>query len=219
MKRTILIFLLGLFIWNANASDEKWVRVNNDTNKYTSWDTLLNYHEPITKIEVYYPFVKRFPKNLMRFTNVDTMILFLCALPKWPKAIKYFDDVKHLEIWHPGADTLPAEIGEMKKLESLVIVKKGEFYYRQEWTDLPNLRSLKVIQANVHFPDEMYKLQSIEQLYLIDTYIPAFPVWIKGLKNLRELLVVNYGPLEVPAEIIADDELRKKFVFKEKKPE
>jgi Leucine-rich repeat (LRR) protein len=125
--------------------------------------------------------------NLPELKNEEHMIIAGGYFEGFPRDKKILIEIHTLNLPNCKIDTLPKEIGTLKKLKKL-------------WLDGNDLRYL---------PDEICNLTLLEELYVPNNNIEKLPTNIGNLKNLIEINFKNNNIKYLPVSMILLKKLRK----------
>ena len=130
---------------------------------YTSIEEGLKHPELVIKLELRKKKLKKFPIEILQFTNLQ-----------------------YLDLSRNDIEELPDEIGQLKNLQYFAISKNG---LQELPPQIGNLKNLYYLEINNNeltaLPWEIGKLEKLRSLDLWSNNIDKFPDQIKDLKNLR----------------------------------
>ena len=147
-----------------------------------------------------------FPEGVLRCDFIDTLVI--SPLAGWegvmiPENIGSIAGLKYLSLSNMmAADfVFPASLGELSRLETLILENIGTDYLPECIGELGNLEELQLSFLNVpEIPEWMNGLNRLKKLSCVACGLEEFPA-AERLANLEELdLSGNYIP-ELPAEI------------------
>ena len=161
----ISIFLLCiLFQANLYAQHQLLDSLTLDTlTAFTSLDEAIKNPDQVIKLILRKKKLKKFPVEILKFTNLQYLDLSKNAIEDLPSEIGLLKDLQYFAIAKNGVEELPHKIGNLTNLVYLDI-------NNNELTTLPY---------------EIGKLEKLKMLDLWSNDIDKFPNEIKNLKNLR----------------------------------
>ncbi len=135
----------------------------------------------------------------------------------WPKYLgrvcfppASLDRIRHIEELHLDLNLLhplPKCMGQLKQLRSLELDCRSDFPH---WVlQLSNLKKLKFNRGTFGLlPNEMEKLQKLEELAVIDCDLSAIDPCIRSLPSLQTLLLSGNQIKDIPEWLVGSDHLR-----------
>ena len=131
----------------------------------------------------------------------------------FPRDIEAVINLTHLNLsWH-DLNELPEELGNLTKLEALIVDKRADGL-QPDWepltenvlseipdwvTTLPNLKELSLAQNAIRaLPESIGNLSNLEVLYLPGNHIYSIPSSLYKLKNLKRLFLFDNEILDLP---------------------
>jgi len=164
-KRIIILIFCIAFL-KMNAQTQLLDSLTLDTLKaYTSLAEALKDPEAVIKLELRKKKLKKFPVEILQFTNLQ-----------------------YLDLSKNNIKDLPVEIGQLKNLQYLAISKSGLEELVPQIGELTNLYYLNLNQNELSsLPMEIGKLENLKTLDLWSNNIDKFPEEITNLKSLKIL--------------------------------
>ena len=167
MIKKISIWILFCFVFlHANAQTILLDSLTLDTlTAFTSIEEGLKQPEQVIKLELRKKKLKKFPVEILQFTNLQYLDLSKNSIKELPIEIGQLKNLQYLAISKSGLEELVPQIGELKNL----------YYLNLNQNELTSL------------PMEIGKLENLRNLDLWSNNIDKFPEELKNLKNLKIL--------------------------------
>lgn len=126
-----------------------------------------------------------------------------------PSEIKFFKNLRLLNIERNEICALPPDIGSLRNLETLNISRTGITTFPAEIVNLTNLTSLSIQQNGLDvLPEETYKLIHLQTLDIEHNGFTTLPADIEKLVNLRKFNVSHNELTALPSELFNLGNLR-----------
>ncbi len=130
---------------------------------YTDLEIALQHPEQVIKLELRKNKLKSFPRDILKFINLQ-----------------------YLDLSKNNIKELPAEIGLLKNLQYFAISKNGLEEFPPQIGNLSNLYYLNANQNNLSsLPPDIGKLKNLRNLDLWSNEIERFPEELMNLKSLK----------------------------------
>jgi Leucine-rich repeat (LRR) protein len=129
---------------------------------YTSIAEAIKNPEQVIKLELRKKRLKKFPLEILQFTNLQYLDLSRNDIEELPDEIGQLKNLQYFAISRNGLQELPTQIGQLTNL----------YYLEANNNDLTSL------------PMEIGKLEKLKNLDLWSNELDKFPTEIKNLKNL-----------------------------------
>lgn len=138
-----------------------------------------------------------------------------CDLAFFPPEIFTMTNLKVLDLYNNKIDSIPAEIGQLKSLEVLILSKNELVYLPDELFELPNLKVLSLHHNNLaSLPANIGNLKNLEELRLDYNELTWLPESIGELKKLETLFLERNRLVELPSSIGGLERLRFFYIRK-----
>lgn len=178
IKTTITLWMVFvLLLQESNAQTELLDSLSLDKAfAYTSIEEAMQHPDQVVKLELRKKRFKKFPVEILTFTNLQ-----------------------YLDLSKNDIEDLPEEIGQLKNLQYFAISKNGLQEFPHQLGELKNLYYLEANNNELtSLPWEIGKLSKLEYIDLWSNEIDKFPDEIKNLKNLKmmDLRVIMIPDLE-----------------------
>jgi len=159
---TLLMFIL--FLQQTNAQQKLLDSLTLDSlAPFTSIEEAVKNPEQVIKLELRKKKLKKFPPEILTFTNLQ-----------------------YLDISKNDIEELPDEIGQLKNLQYFAMSKSNLQELPPQIGELTNLYYLELNNNDLtSLPREIGKLEKLKNLDLWSNDIDKFPNEIKNLKNLQ----------------------------------
>ncbi|MDB6119084.1 MAG: small GTP-binding protein [Verrucomicrobiaceae bacterium] len=126
----------------------------------------------------------RLPPEIGRLSSLTLLVLSYNQLASLPPEIGRLASLTRLYLPHNQLTNLPREIGALKDLELLNI---GDSKFAQ-------------------LPDCLKSCGKLEKLGINSSKLTSLPTWLKELKSLTHLLLWNNKALNIPPEVLGEDD-------------
>lgn len=124
------------------------------------------------------------------------------GLKEFPIEVCSFTNLRYLNLFGHLFKTIPPEIGNLQKLDTLILEANSDLEQLPKEFGNLNLKYLNIQNANLrHFPIEICQLDSLEYLDIMKNQITEVPSEIGQLKNLKTLYLNNTAIHSLPKEI------------------
>lgn|GEM_PF-183436 len=158
-----LLLLFVLFSQKINAQDQLLDSLTLDTlTSFTSIKEAMKHPEQVIKLELRKKRLKKFPPEILTFTNLQYLDISKNDIEELPDEIGHLKNLQYLAVSRNGLQEFPTQIGDLKNL----------YYLEANNNDLTSL------------PTEIGKLDKLRILDLWSNDIDQFPSEIRNLKNL-----------------------------------
>ncbi len=116
--------------------------------------------------------------------------------------IKYITHLEEAAFVQNNLLSLPAEIGQLKKLKKLDLIYQNLTKLPAEIGQLTNLEELGVLYTPLtEIPVEVGQLTNLHKLTFISNQLKKFPIELTQLENLEQLSFINNQLTDIPKEI------------------
>jgi len=147
--------------------------------------------------------VSKLVDRLDQFPKLDTLQLTRDGLTEFPQAMFALTELVSLTLYFDGAESpsMPAELVALAKLRvlrlsGLSVSSFPDGFFDVAWTDLVMIEcELSIL------PDEIGRLQSLDQLVLRGNQLTTLPASIGQLRQLNRLDITSNPFVSLPAEI------------------
>ncbi|XP_062587393.1 malignant fibrous histiocytoma-amplified sequence 1 homolog [Saccostrea cucullata] len=152
-------------------------------------------------------FLSEIPSEISQCKKIEYLVLSRKWYPReggmkeLPKAACGLKELRYLDVsWHQ-IHTIPDEVGNLTKLESLNM--KGNFlkYVSSnivKCTSLSELNLTGALKLNSYIPEELLQLSELRTLNLNNNYFSEISPKIKGLKKLRHFIMRRNALVSLP---------------------
>lgn len=192
--KPISTFLFCFFMFSSPAQTVLLDSLTLDTlTAYTDINEALKHPEQVIKLELRRKKLKKFPIEILQFTNLQYLDLSKNSIKELPTEIQQLKDLQYLAISKNGLEELTPQIGELKNLYYLNLNQNDLSTLPKEIGKLERLRSLDLWSNNIDkFPDEIKDLKNLKILDLRVILIPDAEQY--HLKSLLPGAKIHFSP-------------------------
>ncbi len=152
-------------------------------NQLTSLPPEIGQLTALTRLSLYNNQLTSLPPQIGQLTALTVLVLYNNQLTSLPPEIGQLSALIELYLGNNRLTSLPREIGQLSALSLLVLQKN------------------KLIQI----PECLRTCKKIEKLSIQHAQLASLAVWLKELKHLTHLLLLGNKVLNIPREILGDE--------------
>lgn len=206
MKRNVLTCIV-MFLFSCAAYSQQTTYAQPPYDGQEAWLREISKEEmSLGPLVINQDWVKRDPQTYLRFKDEQQTILLYGtdSIPEW---ITEFKELKFLcSMPSAKVKSIPENIGQLNKLENLVLLESNISYIPTSFKDLTNLKQLNLVgNGKCVFPNYVNQLDSIETLFLAN--FKNIPNAVFELITLKRLYLYKNNIEIVPESIITLKEL------------
>ncbi len=167
MKKRIAYFLVLIAAAHAGKAQLLDSMALERIMPITSMDSALKDPDKVVKLELKKKKYKEFPKEILRFKNLQWLDLTRNQIVNLPEELGTLVNLQYLNLSHNDIETLPKSIGNFKSLKKLVVNNNSLNALPAQIGSLENLRVLDLWSNNInYFPDEMSGMKNLKVMDL-----------------------------------------------------
>jgi len=140
------------------------------------------------------------------FKQTRLKILWVSGLQEVPEQLGVLSNLEELQL-SGNFKSLPASIGQLKKLKKLTVDAYGFKVLPPEIGELEALQQLSVASHELELPASIGRLGALRYLSIPDFGAGVLPAELGGLKQLAFLIVSGYRMTQLPAQLGALNQL------------
>ena len=177
MKRKFIVITSLFFLLFSSEIIAQIVLLDSITldtlTAFTSIDEAMKHPYNVVKLELRKNKLKKFPKEILNFPNLQYLDLSKNNIEDIPHEIGELKNLQYLSLNKNKLQDLPIEIGQLTNLYYLNISQNDMAVLPNTIGNLVNLKNLDMWSNNVDtFPDEMKNMKSLQVLDLRVIMIP-----------------------------------------------
>lgn len=155
---------------------------------YKYWHLFNNLDIGTKKISICFENIKKIPKEICKFINVNELYFCSNKLQKLPRELKEMVNIENVYLSQNNFKKIPKVISYFSKLERLYMSYNNITSISSKITKNTKLRELFLCSNKIQYvPKFMTKLTSLEELWLFNNKITAVPKFINIMKKLKIL--------------------------------
>jgi Leucine-rich repeat (LRR) protein len=169
--RTVVGVLLCLFLFTISAHSQTITLLDSvslDTTKmYTDLKLALEHPDQVIRLSLRKQKLKEFPKEILRFKNLQYLDLSKNNLKELPPEIGELQHLQYLSAFKNDLESFTPEIGKLANLKWLILNQNDIGLLPPQIGGLTKLEYLDLWSNNLdHFPDELKNLKKLKWLDL-----------------------------------------------------
>lgn len=161
--------------------------------------------------------IRVFPKQIVKYPNLQKLDFKLCELQTLPPEIGEMKKLKVLDLTRNHLAALPAEIGKLEDLRVLILENNRLTVLPPEIGRLKKLEVLDLRGNSLReLPAEIGQLENLRLLYLNGNLLEELPEELSNCRNLEELTInrqkfgTNFNTINhLPKDIARLEKLKK----------
>lgn len=188
--KLIFYSLLVLFLIDLNAQDS--ADTSTIKKEFSNLEEALKMPERVYKLNLSNQKITLPSDSIWaKFTNLEYLSLKNDHLTSLPAALGNLKKLRVLDLSGNDFIVLPQSLSSLENLTELLLNDEERMDINKSLAVIEKLPNLKVLQLEndnlKHFPQKLLQLKNLEQLYLNNNKLKEIPLEIKSLKNLKYL--------------------------------